>query len=163
MNELGDTVFYIGPRRCGKSVLAENIINSSFNNPVYIATLPVMEEYYDTIQNHKKRRGNSWNTVELSFNFNEDLGKIISITERLDKNAACLLDGIWTWYHFQNQIGDRKIDSVYFIKALIQIINSSNINWFLVDINYYKCSEELLMMHRELTNNINRLKIIEIK
>ena len=56
--------FHVGPRKCGKSISVETKI-LKFNKLLYIATLPTVEEFNNTIRSHKERRGEKWNLIEL--------------------------------------------------------------------------------------------------
>ncbi|MEM0899027.1 MAG: bifunctional adenosylcobinamide kinase/adenosylcobinamide-phosphate guanylyltransferase [Pseudomonadota bacterium] len=55
----------LGGARSGKSAFAENLAASSRLSPIYIATAQVFEaEMRSRVDQHIKRRGNNWETVE---------------------------------------------------------------------------------------------------
>jgi adenosyl cobinamide kinase/adenosyl cobinamide phosphate guanylyltransferase len=125
---------YIGPRGCGKSAYVEKQILSSYKELVYIATLPCFVSYHYTINNHVIRRGNAWSTIELSFDFYLDIGVIDKFLMNYSSNSGVLLDGLWTWFSFQNIIGN-KISIQEFCDSLIKLIKNSSSHWYLVDIS----------------------------
>ena len=150
--------FHTGPRNCGKSIYVENQL-SIFNKLLYIATLPpTKNEYLKSIQKHRERRGNKWDTLEISFNFKHDISKINEYIQDFDEYSACMIDGIWTWFQFQNEIGNETVTATEFASELTNIINNSKINWYLVDVNFYN-EIDLATIHYNLIRDLNIRRI----
>jgi adenosyl cobinamide kinase/adenosyl cobinamide phosphate guanylyltransferase len=151
--------FYIGPRNCGKSVYVENKI-LIFNKLIYIATLPLKAEYKNSIEKHRERRGNNWHTIEICFDYYQDISMISSFLQTVDNKSACMLDGIWTWYHFQNELRN-KINPIEFAEGIVHFIHKSKSNWYLVDIDYYDYFQDLYTIHNKIISDLNIVEIIK--
>jgi len=150
--------FHTGARNCGKSIYVENQL-SIFNKLLYIATLPpTRDEYLKSIQKHRERRGSKWDTLEISFNFKHDISKINEYIQDFDEYSACMLDGIWTWFQFQNELGNKTVTATEFASELTKIISNSKSNWYLVDVDFYN-EVDLATIHYNLIRDLNITRI----
>lgn len=150
--------FHTGPRNCGKSIYVENQL-SIFNKLLYIATLPpTKNEYLKSIQKHRERRGNKWDTLEISFNFKHDISKINEYIQDFDEYSACMIDGIWTWFQFQNELGNKNVTTTEFASELINILSNSKSNWYLVDVDFYN-ETDLATIHYNLIRDLHITRI----
>lgn len=82
----------LGGARSGKSRFAESLVLGSGLKPVYVATAsPGDEEMADRIEEHRRRRGKRWLTIEEPVNLSAVLGQLA----RAD--AAVLVDCLTLW------------------------------------------------------------------
>lgn len=149
--------FHIGPRNSGKSVYVENKM-LIFDKLLYIATLPQKVEYGDSIRKHQTRRNDNWHTIEVTFDYYRDISTISSFLNTSSEQHACMLDGIWTWYHFQNELGDT-ISPSEFAQGIVNLVINSKSNWYMVDIDYYDYFPQLYTIHNKIINDLNITKI----
>ena len=92
----------------------------------------------------------------------EDIHNIKKQIYEFCPNCAILLDGIWTWYVFQNKIGNTKINALAFADFIIEIVNSLNAKWFFVDIcNQTKTENDLYAIHNKIIEKLNINTIID--
>lgn len=67
-------IFVTGGQRSGKSMFAENLVLSMCDNPIYLATALIKdEETARRVEIHRRRRGDSWTTVEAPLSLDADL------------------------------------------------------------------------------------------
>ena len=91
MNPLATTLV-LGGARSGKSAFAEKLVGDSGLAPVYLATATAGDdEMQARIAHHRKRRGNSWRTVE------EPLALIDVLTRESKAGSVVLVDCLTLW------------------------------------------------------------------
>lgn len=152
---------HIGPRRCGKSLFVEEIL-SRRTNLLYIATLPDTVENEDIIREHRERRGEGWETFELSFDFDRDIADIALLLERKTPGGFVMLDGIWTWFHFQTEGAVRNLPVAEFTGKLAAVIANSDMHWYLVDVSHDEESKNNERISEIQDNIIQKLDIKKI-
>ncbi|MDP6603485.1 MAG: bifunctional adenosylcobinamide kinase/adenosylcobinamide-phosphate guanylyltransferase [Rhodospirillales bacterium] len=82
----------LGGARSGKSAYAENLIETSGLNPVYLATAEAGDdEMAERIRRHKARRGDRWRTVE------EALSILPALQRHAAPGSAVLVDCLTIW------------------------------------------------------------------
>jgi len=91
--ELGPgTTLVLGGARSGKSAFAERLILASGLRPVYVATASAGdEEMAVRIEEHRKRRGEHWVTIEEPVNLAAVLGQLAT------PGTAVLVDCLTLW------------------------------------------------------------------
>ncbi|PYE90035.1 adenosylcobinamide kinase /adenosylcobinamide-phosphate guanylyltransferase [Phyllobacterium leguminum] len=88
----GKTTFVLGGARSGKSVFAEQLVEQSGLDAVYIATGQAYDdEMRERIAAHKQRRGLVWTTVE------EPLDLIGALRSHAGEGRAVLVDCLTLW------------------------------------------------------------------
>ncbi len=86
------TTFVLGGARSGKSRLAEQLVEESGRDPVYIATATAGDgEMTDRIAEHRRRRGDRWRTVE------EPVDLCAALQDASGPNTAVLVDCLTLW------------------------------------------------------------------
>lgn len=161
-----DIEFYWGYRKSGKSKEIEDYIKH-YNSKIYIGTLPRSEEFDLTIKEHVLRRGENWLTIELVHNIDEDIMLIDKHLEYVPNGSICLIDGLWTWYVFENK--RKNINPRIFAKKIIAIINKYNIKWRIVDIGSYvlegdkKNYVKIKYIHELFIKSLNINKVIDLR
>jgi adenosyl cobinamide kinase/adenosyl cobinamide phosphate guanylyltransferase len=162
---MSDIEFHIGPKKCGKSEYIENQLQE-YKYKIYIATLPVIPEYFKTIEVHQIRRNFGWQTYELMFDFEQDIKNIKNLLLSIPENSACMLDGILTWYILLKRRNDKIISPEKFVDGIKGIIDISNNIWRLVDVDLLKVNSdghdliELRLIHQILIEELKINKII---
>lgn len=82
----------LGGARSGKSGFAENLVERSGLDPVYVATAAAGDaEMVDRIAHHRERRGDRWITVE------EPVDLCGVLAERATARTAVLVDCLTLW------------------------------------------------------------------
>jgi len=85
-------IFITGGCRSGKSQFALDYANRHFHKKIYLATCEALdEEMAKRIEDHKKRRGSDWQTVEEPIKIAE------AIRQHDDDAEVILLDCITLW------------------------------------------------------------------
>jgi adenosylcobinamide kinase/adenosylcobinamide-phosphate guanylyltransferase len=85
-------IFVTGGCRSGKSQFAQEYANRYFHKKLYLATCEALdEEMAKRIEDHKKRRGSDWQTVEEPIRIAE------AIRQHEDDVEVILLDCITLW------------------------------------------------------------------
>ena len=85
-------IFITGGCRSGKSQFAQDYANRHFHKKLYLATCePLDEEMVKRIEDHKKRRGSDWQTVEEPIKIAE------AIKQHKHGTEVILLDCITLW------------------------------------------------------------------
>jgi adenosylcobinamide kinase/adenosylcobinamide-phosphate guanylyltransferase len=85
-------IFITGGCRSGKSQFAQDYANRHFHKKLYLATCePLDEEMVKRIEDHKKRRGSDWQTVEEPIQIAE------AIRQHQHDTEVILLDCITLW------------------------------------------------------------------
>jgi len=80
----------LGPRRSGKSTVAERLVAASADDVVYLAPLTATDEELERrVAAHHRRRPGSWQTVETA--------ALADALESAPRSAAVLLDSLGTW------------------------------------------------------------------
>jgi len=102
---LNGTTLILGGARSGKSVFAENLVLSTKQQPIYIATGEAGDnEMRDRIKHHKERRGSNWTTIE----------EPLELVDVLIKNTAptnvILVDCLTLWLS-NLMMANRNIDT----------------------------------------------------
>jgi adenosylcobinamide kinase/adenosylcobinamide-phosphate guanylyltransferase len=88
----GATTLVLGGARSGKSRFAENLIEASGLDPVYLATAQVFDTEMDArIALHRERRGPNWRTVE------EPLALVEALARNCTPRTAVLVDCLTLW------------------------------------------------------------------
>lgn len=88
----GGITFVFGGSRSGKSGFAENLVQNSDLDPVYIATGKAGDnEMTDRILAHQERRGSQWLTVE------EPLALADAVAQSAFQGRALLVDSVAMW------------------------------------------------------------------
>jgi adenosylcobinamide kinase/adenosylcobinamide-phosphate guanylyltransferase len=86
------TTLVLGGARSGKSVFAEQLIESSGLIKVYLATATAGDDEMSArIRQHRNRRADSWNTVE------EPLALVDALTREATHGRAVLVDCLTLW------------------------------------------------------------------
>ena len=161
-----DIEFHVGPRNCGKSEYVENALRS-YRHKAYIATLPKVEKFDKVIEEHKNRRGRDWVTIEMEFDFENDIANLKNQLQTLPTESACMLDGLITWYKYSNQYSESELSPSTFVKSIVSVINQFEFHWRLVDIALYNFTDEAeniekyRLVHKRLLDEININKIID--
>ena len=161
-----DIELHLGYRKCGKSEVVEKTLIQN-NTKVYIGTLPRISVYRETIRTHIERRGNEWVTIDLNFNFEEDLCLINTTLSALPETSACMIDGIWTWYVFSNSI--KQVSPEFFAHSLCELIKNNCYVWRIVDIANYvfdlndRDRQIIEIIHDFLVKELDINKIIDYK
>lgn len=84
---MGKLILVTGGARSGKSTFAENLINASYEDVLYIATaIPYDEEMVERIKKHREQRPSKWGTYEGY----KELGQVL----KDNTSEAVLLDCI---------------------------------------------------------------------
>ena len=82
----------LGGARSGKSAYAENLIETSGLNPVYLATAEAGDdEMAERIRRHRARRGDRWRTIE------EALSLLPALQRHTAPGSAVLVDCLTLW------------------------------------------------------------------
>ncbi len=80
----------LGPRRSGKSAVAERLASASGHDVTYIAPLTVTDpELERRVAVHRARRPSTWTTVETV--------AVVDALHRAPDDAVVLLDSLGTW------------------------------------------------------------------
>lgn len=88
----GGTTLVLGGTRSGKSIFAENLLSSSDNGRIYIATAHAYDdEMSERIAIHRDRRRGAWETVE------EPLALVDAIRGAAHPGRAILVDCLTHW------------------------------------------------------------------
>jgi adenosylcobinamide kinase/adenosylcobinamide-phosphate guanylyltransferase len=91
MTELATTLV-LGGARSGKSSFAEQLVEASGLERVYLATATAEDdEMRSRIAHHRERRGNGWMTVE------EPLALVDALTREATRDRAVLVDCLTLW------------------------------------------------------------------
>lgn len=86
------TTLVLGGARSGKSVFAEQLVEASGLERVYLATATAEDdEMRSRIAHHRERRGNGWITVE------EPLALVDALTREATRGRAVLVDCLTLW------------------------------------------------------------------
>ena len=86
------TTLMLGGARSGKSRLAEQLVEESGRDPVYIATATAGDgEMADRIAEHRQRRGDRWRTVE------EPTDLCAALLDASAPETAVLVDCLTLW------------------------------------------------------------------
>ncbi len=86
------TTLVLGGARSGKSRLAEQLVEASGRDPVYIATATAGDgEMSDRIAHHRERRGDRWRTVE------EPIDLCAALQDAAAPQNAVLVDCLTLW------------------------------------------------------------------
>jgi len=97
----------LGGARSGKSHRAESIALSLCEQPVYIATAPVIEgdaEWLARIEHHRESRSHRWQLVE------EELDLITVLEKHATQNQTVLVDCLTLWLS-NLMFADKKLDA----------------------------------------------------
>ncbi|MGU3400710.1 bifunctional adenosylcobinamide kinase/adenosylcobinamide-phosphate guanylyltransferase [Brucellaceae bacterium D45D] len=90
--EFAKITFVLGGARSGKSAFAENKVEASGLQPVYLATGRAYDgEMKDRIAMHRDRRGNHWQTVE------EPLDLVEALEKNMRHDRFVLVDCLTLW------------------------------------------------------------------
>jgi adenosylcobinamide kinase/adenosylcobinamide-phosphate guanylyltransferase len=86
------TTMVLGGARSGKSSFAEQLVEASGLERVYLATATAEDdEMRSRIAHHRERRGNGWMTVE------EPLALVDALTREATRGRAVLVDCLTLW------------------------------------------------------------------
>jgi adenosylcobinamide kinase/adenosylcobinamide-phosphate guanylyltransferase len=86
------TTLVLGGARSGKSSFAEQLVEASGLERVYLATATAEDdEMRSRIAHHRERRGNGWMTVE------EPLALVDALTREATRGRAVLVDCLTLW------------------------------------------------------------------
>ena len=86
------TTLVLGGARSGKSSFAEQLVEASGLERVYLATATAEDdEMRSRIAHHRERRGNGWMTVE------EPLALVDALTRKATRGRAVLVDCLTLW------------------------------------------------------------------
>lgn len=132
-----------GPRRCGKSVLAEAGM-SHLTDKIYFGTLLSSTISMETIERHRYRRGQRWVTIETSGCLIDDMEALEATLFTLRRPSGCLVDGLTTWAHScsieANDLLGNALKLAENIAGLL--LKYSDIVWRLVDVPPEQFSQE---------------------
>ena len=110
---MNNKILITGGTRSGKSVVAENLILTYTNKPVYIATAKIFDdEMAQRISKHKNRRENLW----IEYEAYTDLVDVIKKTDRLGPR---LVDCLTMWL---NNLIFEKIDWKSEVSRLVECL-----------------------------------------
>jgi len=163
---VNDIAFHYGPRKCGKSLFVERELRP-YAMKTYIGTLSKDSKYIQTINEHQQRRTDTWTTFEITEDFESDLQHIRTHLNNKEKEAACMVDGLITWFEFLKKTSVQTITWHHFTNGLIQLIDNSNITWRLVDVDpgIFKestpCWTDYKKIHQKLISKLEIKKIID--
>lgn len=125
----------LGDRKLGKSIFVEDHIKQTDRNALYIATLPRLKMYEDTIREHQSRRLSSWDCVEL---FNMSAEEMLIFPYENYRNV--ILDNLS--YYVLFQIYSNKSDFVRkcderFISLIDKIAMEKNTMVYFIDTPFH--------------------------
>ena len=110
---MNNKILITGGTRSGKSVVAENLILTYTNKPVYIATAKIFDdEMAQRISKHKNRRKNLW----IEYEAYTDLVDVIKKTDHLGPR---LVDCLTMWL---NNLIFEKIDWKSEVSKLVECL-----------------------------------------
>jgi adenosyl cobinamide kinase/adenosyl cobinamide phosphate guanylyltransferase len=92
--------YYLGPPRSGKSTLAEQLVASFAGQTLYVATLPPDSFHRTTIQQHRARRPQQWDTVEL---LSDPVSDLAVLSDLIPRYNNILIDGM-SYYVFRSMV-----------------------------------------------------------
>ncbi len=96
----------LGGARSGKSEFAERLVESSNHQMTFIATAQALDgEMRNRIEEHRKRRGTSWRTIEEPLD-------VAYVLDDLDEGEVALLDCLTIWLSNQMLSGGAIRDGV---------------------------------------------------
>jgi len=85
-------IFVSGGARSGKSSFAQDLAEKSKGNRLFLATAQALdEEMMERVQNHRKQRGNRWNTLERPIYLGEAIRSVV------DSYGTVLIDCLTVW------------------------------------------------------------------
>lgn len=131
---MGKIIFFTGGVRSGKSQFAEEYIKEKkYEKKIYLATaIPFDDEMKDRIEKHRKRRDESWTTVEGYRNLVERLN-----SEFLENFDAILFDCV-TNFVSNSMIMEREVDWDNISQKNVNIIENEIIDEIRKFINWIR-------------------------
>lgn len=121
----------LGERKIGKSVFIEDQIKKTDKGALYIATLPDLNRYKETIKRHQERRPSSWQSIELFKMTVEEM-----LTYSYDSYRNVILDNLSYYLLFQLYFNAneflRECDERFF-SLIDAAAEDDNVTFYIID------------------------------
>ena len=153
----------LGERKSGKSVFVENQVKLIDKKALYIATLPDLCRYQETIMAHQKRRLSSWNCVEL---FKMSIEEMLTYPYNNYQNV--ILDNLSYYLLFQLYYNEdefiRQCDNRVF-SFINEIAKNDNTTVYIIDTPIYQDvleeDDKTGIIRRLFTQILDKAAVIE--
>ncbi|HEX6042563.1 bifunctional adenosylcobinamide kinase/adenosylcobinamide-phosphate guanylyltransferase [Longimicrobium sp.] len=86
----------LGPRNCGKSAAVEARL-AGYPHLLYVGTLWNEPRYGKTLREHRVRRGDRWDLLEVTGDLEADAHALAARAAEMGRPGAVLVDGLTTW------------------------------------------------------------------
>lgn len=117
------STFVLGGTRSGKSAWAEGLVERSTGQKVYLATGQGLDsEMRQRIDQHRARRGDSWQTIE------EPL-EIVPHLQQLDATTIVLIDCVTLWI---SNLMAARLDVAGHVEQLCQLVDEERLELVIV-------------------------------